>query len=342
MKLSHNKRVYSMKDLRLPKVIFGTSALGNLFVEPSFETKKNIVSEVIRCSHGIPLFDSAGKYGAGLALECLGRALEELDIPPSRVQISNKLGWKRIPLKTPAPTFERDAWVNLKDDAVQAISYDGILECFEQGNRLLGKYTSRHASVHDPDEFLTAATSEQDRQVRMENILDAYRALTDLKAQGEIDSIGIGSKDPGIIDMISQNVQLDWAMFACSVTPFTHTRYVVELLKKLSKQSVKIINSAVFNSGFLIGGDYFDYQKVTQNTHSELFYWRDKFLSACERYQTDPAAVCVQFSFRFPQVVSVALNTSAPHRVEGNMKLATVPIDDALWAELKHQNLIAI
>jgi D-threo-aldose 1-dehydrogenase len=314
-----------MNDLQLPKVIFGTSALGNLFSEPSFETKKNIVSEIIRCSDGIPLFDSAGKY-----------------VPPSRVQISNKLGWKRIPLTTPAPTFERDAWVNLKHDAVQTISYDGILECFEQGNALLGKYSSRHTSVHDPDEFLAAATNTQDRNVRMENIIDAYRALTDLKTQGKIDSIGIGSKDPSIIDIVSQHVQLDWTMLACSITPFTHTPYIVELLKKLSEQGTKIINSAVFHSGFLIGGDHFDYQKVTQNTHAELFYWRDKFLSLCEKYHTDPAAVCVQFSFRFPQIESVALNTSAPHRVEGNMKLASVPIDEALWTELKHQKLIAI
>ena len=46
------------------------------------------------------------------------------------------------------------AWVNLKNDAVQDISHSGIKDCFEQGNELLGKYDSRLASVHDPDEYL--------------------------------------------------------------------------------------------------------------------------------------------------------------------------------------------
>jgi len=55
----------------------------------------------------IAVFDSAGKYGAGLALEVLGQCLEELNVPPEKVVISNKLAWKRIPLPEGAePTFE--------------------------------------------------------------------------------------------------------------------------------------------------------------------------------------------------------------------------------------------
>ena len=56
------------------------------------------------------------------------KALEELGVPPEKVLISNKLAWKRVPLKHPGaePTFEPGAWVNLKNDAVQDISYQGI------------------------------------------------------------------------------------------------------------------------------------------------------------------------------------------------------------------------
>ena len=37
--------------------------------------------------------------------------------------ISNKLAWKRAPLLTDEPTFEPGAWVNIKHDAVQDISW---------------------------------------------------------------------------------------------------------------------------------------------------------------------------------------------------------------------------
>ena len=39
-----------------------------------------------------------------------------------------------------------------------------------------------------------------------------------------------------MIDFISDHVQLDWAMFACSITPYTHTSFARGLLKKLGKQ----------------------------------------------------------------------------------------------------------
>ena len=121
----------------------------------------------------------------------------------------------------------------------------------------------------------------------------AYKALAELKAEGKIDSIGVGAKDITAIGCtdpdptpraprasqprvtrralpyhswttvtvppldhptalfagISDHVQLDWAMFACSITPYTHSDYAKDLLKKLAKQGCSVINSAVFNAG---------------------------------------------------------------------------------------------
>ena len=185
----------------LPRVIFGTSSLGNLFAEPTHAEKKAVVEQILEANApATPVFDSAGKYGAGLALEELGACLAELGVAPERVLISNKLGWKRVPLTTPEPTFEPGAWVNLKNDAVQAISYEGILECYEQGNGLLGKYEARIVSVHDPDEYLSAAADDADLQARKADVLGAYKALAELKAAGKVDSIGVGAKDISVID----------------------------------------------------------------------------------------------------------------------------------------------
>src|SRR5690606_14512300 len=90
--------------LNLPKVIFGTSSLGNLYIAPDDKVKREIVSECVKQSPGQIVLDSAGKYGAGLALESLGKYLNDLSIAPEKVIISNKLGWFRTELKTPEPT----------------------------------------------------------------------------------------------------------------------------------------------------------------------------------------------------------------------------------------------
>ena len=325
----------------LPKIIFGTSALGNLFSEPTHEEKKAVVQEILNHME-TPVFDSAGKYGAGLALEELGQCLDELGVDPAncKVLISNKLGWKRVPLVTPEPTFEPGAWVNLKNDAVQAISYEGILACYEQGNELLGKYASKIVSVHDPDEYLAGAKDDAELQKRREDVLGAYKALAELKAAGKVQSVGVGAKDISVIDFISDHVQLDWAMFACSVTPYAHGEVARGLLAKLGKQKVQVINSAVFNAGFLIGGDHFDYRKVERDADPELFEWRDKFNELCSEFGIKPAAACVQFSFLFPEIVSVALNTTKPSRVGSNVELANAVVPAAFWEKMKKAGLI--
>ena len=325
-----------------PKIIFGTSSLGNLFVELDDETKLQLVQAAVENSAGIPLFDSAGKYGAGLALESLAAGLKVLDVSPDEIKISNKLGWKRVPLTSAEPTFEPGAWINLKYDAVQDISYQGILACYHQGNELLGDYEAKIVSIHDPDEYLASAADESDLAKRKQDILDAYRALLELRDQGIVESVGVGAKDVSVIDFISDHIQLDWAMFACSVTPYTHTISTLALLKKLNKQGVSVINSAVFNAGFLLGSDNFDYKKISRDTHPEQYDWRDKFNVLCEKFNVTPAEACVQFSFLFDEIVSIALSSSSPKRVKTNVSLVEANIPDAFWQAMKDSKLIKI
>ena len=328
--------------LSFPKVIFGTSSLGNLFAELSQDTKCQLVKAAVDNSPNLLLFDSAGKYGAGLALESLAQALSSLGVMPDDVKISNKLGWKRVPLISPEPTFEPGAWINLKHDAVQDISYQGILDCYHQGNELLGEYEAKVVSIHDPDEYLAGAKDDGDLADRKQNILEAYKALMELRQAGKVESVGVGAKDVSVIDFISDHVELDWAMFACSVTPYTHKPSTLSLLKKLGKQGVKVINSAVFNAGFLLGSDNFDYQKITRKSHPQTFAWRDQFNALCAEFQVKPAEVCVQFSFLFDEIVAIALNSSSPKRVKSNIALTEVEIPQAFWQALKDNNLISV
>ena len=330
------------KFASIPKLIFGTSSLGNLFVELDSETKKQLVQAAVENSPGIALFDSAGKYGAGLALESLAEALTSLKISPDAVSISNKLGWKRVPLTTEEPTFEPGAWVNIKHDAVQDISYQGILECYQQGNDLLGDYEAKIVSIHDPDEYLAGAADEAELLQRKQDILDAYKALMELRDAGKVDSVGVGAKDVSIIDFISDHVQLDWAMFACSITPYSHKPSTLALLKKLGLQGVKVINSAVFNAGFLIGSDNFDYKTITRQSHAAEFLWRDKFNVLCEKFKVKPAEACVQFSFLFDEIISVALNTSSPKRVKSNVSLVEAQVPASFWQAMREQGLISL
>lgn len=329
-----------MQEITLPKVIFGTSGLGNLYVALPDEVKLSIVNESVKCSPKPAVFDSAGKYGAGLALEALGSSLKQLKVSPSDVLISNKLGWLRTELKTAEPTFEPGIWRDLKYDAVQKISYEGILECYKQGNELLGSYHAELVSVHDPDEYLAASKNVQEQTQRYQDILDAYQALNELKKSGKVKAIGVGAKNWRIIKKITEDVKLDWVMIANSMTVHSHPAELVEFMLKLQQQGTTIINSSVFNGGFLTGSAYYNYQLTDPEKDKNLYHWRRQFYQLCLDYKIKPVQACVIFGLNAPGVKSIALNTTQAERVAQNVALPQSIIPEGFWKEMTAQGLI--
>ena len=351
MQLKGNKKSVSKKragtlgktGIPCPPIIYGTSFLGNLYRELSEDEKLALMREWFKVSDGHVLIDSAGKYGAGLALEVIGWGLEKLGIEPGQITISNKLGWFRVPLVTKEPTFEPGTWANLKYDAVQKISYHGILACWQQGCELLGgKYKPELVSVHDPDEYLAASSSQEERTLRMNDILGAYRALFELKEKGAVKAVGIGAKDWFVIKELYEQVKFDWVMFANKFTIYHHPKQMIDFMNELEKDGVGMINSAVFNAGFLTGGDYFDYRVVSPDNPEDrhLFAWREKFFAVCDKFHISPGDACLKFALSAPQINAVALNPSKPERMARNKQVLEEEFPAEFWETLKKGGII--
>ncbi|WPR73333.1 aldo/keto reductase [Algoriphagus sp. NG3] len=328
--------------IKMPSIVFGTSALGNLFKALDYQEKEAIVQEIIRCTQPLTFFDSAGKYGAGLALETLGKALNALNVPKDQVVISNKLGCVRSPLLGDEPQFEKGVWKNLMYDAVQKISYNGIMESFEEGNELLQGYSAQLVSVHDPDEYLAKASSSEEEQKLLEDILEAYRALEDLKRSGHVKGIGIGAKNWEVIRKIYEHVKLDWVMFANSMTIISHPKELLSFMQQIANDGVGIMNSAVFQSGFLVGGEYYDYQLIKPDSHQNKsrFEWRDKFFNLCSEHTVSPAHACIQFGLSAPGVSCLALSTSDSEKVKRNVDFITNSLPQSFWKAMHDRGLL--
>ena len=327
-------------NIQLPKIVFGTSSLGNIYEIVPFERKREIVENWLKYQE-VAVVDSAGKYGAGLSLECIGKALEELCADPARVIISNKLAWKRVPLTGPEPTFEKGVWKGLEYDAVQRMGYEGILECYEQGESLLGNYSSQLVSVHDPDEYLAEATSEEEAAEKYQDIMESYRALVELREAGKVLGVGVGSKDWTVIKrLFDDGVSLDWVMFANSYSLHDHPKDLMEFMGELNAAGVVIINSAVFNGGFLIGSDWYNYKPVNREDHAELYGWRDSFYSICEQFDIKPALACCQFGMSVPGIAALALSSTKPARVASNVEMVEQTVPAEFWAAIKEAGLL--
>jgi D-threo-aldose 1-dehydrogenase len=329
--------------LDVPEIIYGTSYLGNLYRALPWEEKLALMGKWFECTEKPVVIDTAGKYGAGLALEIIGRGLGEMGVAPEDIIISNKLGWFRVPLESEEPTFEPGAWVDLEHDAVQTFSYEGIVQCHQQGNELLGgTYRAEVVSIHDPDEYLFAATDDTDRERRLKEILDSYRALFDLKREGRVKAVGIGSKDWLTIKELYGYIPFDWVMLANSYTILHHPPELLEFVDRLCKQGVGIINSAVFHGGFLTGGELFDYQHISPESKKGriIFPWREKFNEICARHQVSPGDACIHFGLSHPAIASMALNTSKPEKMNRNVEILQRSIPLAFWTDMKENGLI--
>lgn len=326
-----------------PRIIFGTSTLGNLYEAVEESTKRAIIAEWFRHQSKPVFVDSAGKYGAGLALESMARHLRDLEVDPDSIVISNKLGWKRIPLTTEEPTFEPGAWIDIEHDATQAISYQGILDCFDQGNELLGEYRAQMLSVHDPDEYLQAVATADEKAERLEHIKEGYRALAELKEAGHAQSIGVGAKDWRTIQMIhGEGIPLDWVMVANSYTIMRHPPALRDFMSQLHSEGIAVINSAVYHGGFVTGGDFFDYRKVSEDSDPDLFAWRAKFHRLCHEFEIEPARAACQFAIAPEAVRSIAVSTSRPKRVQSLVELTSIEIPSDLRKALQSEGLIEV
>lgn len=327
----------------VPPIVFGTSALGNLYAAQPPERKLAVLREMFREARGPVVLDSAGKYGAGLALETIGRGLRALGVRADQVLLSNKLGWLRVPLRGPEPTFEPGVWFGLDHDAEQAVGYEGILRCWEQGCALLGPpFRPALVSVHDPDELLARARTPGERDEAWRQLLEAYRALEELKQRGEVGYVGVGAKDWRVVRELADAVALDWVMLACSLTIRQHPEDVVGFVDELQRRGIGVVNSAVFHAGFLTGGEFFDYRRLDPGNPADrpLFAWRERFHAVCRAHDVSPALACVRFALSHPAVACVALNTSRPEQVRANVALGETPVPEHFWPALKEAGLV--
>jgi len=334
---------FGQTGISIPPIVYGTSFLGNLYRKINDDVKFNIMQNWFAAGSSPVCIDTAGKYGAGLALEVIGKGLSALGIDPEHIIMSNKLGWYRVPLTTDDPTFEPGIWADLQYDAIQKISYQGILDCYEQGCQLLGgKYKPQLVSVHDPDEYLAEATDPADREQRKQDIRDAYQALFELRDRGQIAAIGIGAKDWLVIRELYTEIPFDWVMLANSLTLFRHPAELLEFVHHIHKNGVGIINSAIFNAGFLTGGNYFDYRKIDPSLvcDQDKLKWRTTLYEVCEHFKVNPGDACMHFAWSPPEVQAIALNPSKPERIRQNVDILQSPPPVSFWTALKEKNII--
>jgi len=318
-------------DIHISRLGLGTGPLGGLFEEVSTE---RAVQTVLRAyDRGIRHFDTAPLYGFGLAEKRLGKALQQ--IPRESVTVATKVGRllrvlgedeesqadvDRVHLADAVPIFkgvgsERPVW---------DFSYDAVRRSLEESLERLGVDRVDLALVHDPEDHMQPA------------VADAARALIDLREEGVVGAVGVGTNHAWVGAQFVESTDVDFLLVAGRCTLLDRSA-TTELLPMCTQKGVSVIAAGVFNSGILAEPDenpMFWYEAAPESAVARARQLR----GICARYDVPLKAAALQFPFRLESIAAVVVGARSPEEVDDDVEMLNVVIPEELWRELGDAN----
>ncbi len=265
---------------------------------------------------GLNYLDTAPMYGVGQSERRYAEALRGVD--RGRYVLSTKVGRVLDPTE---PGSSRLAWSF-------DFSRQGALRSFQSSLERLGLARVDILFIHDPDDHYERAVAE------------TVPVLLELRAAGRVTAIGAGMNQWQMELAFAQQGHFDCFLLAGRYTLLDQTA-LPEFLPYCVDHGISVIAGGPYNSGILaVGpreGATFNYRAAAP----EMMDKARRIGAVCERHRVPLKAAALQFILAHPAIASVIPGARSVAEVEENVALVEHPIPGALWAELKHEGLIA-
>ena len=320
--------------LRVTRLGFGCAEIGGLYRPVEEGDALALLEQAWEL--GIRYFDTAALYGYGNSELRLGRMLAGR--PRDTFVVSTKVGRLLYPADALPPGADVDHQrLDGKDDAfyhgtpqvrvVFDYSYDGVRRSVEESLQRLGLDRVDMLYIHDPDDHWEAA------------IGGAYPALHDLRTEGLVGAIGVGMNQVEMLARFAREGDFDCFMLAGRYTLLDQSA-LSELLPLCQEKRISIALAGVMNSGILADprpGSHFNYVPAE---HKWVERAREIQL-VCQRHGVSLKAAAVQFVLAHPAVSCLVIGVRSHDHLIDYPELMRTPIPTDLWAELRHNALIA-
>jgi D-threo-aldose 1-dehydrogenase len=304
----------------------GCADVGNLYAAMSDHQAHAVLEAAWDC--GVRYFDTAPHYGLGLSERRLGAFLATR--PRAEYVVSTKVGR----LLRPSPDT-----AHLQDDAHQFAvpaalrrvwdaSADGVRRSLAESLARLGLDRVDVLYLHDPEEHDLEAS-----------LATALPALAELREQGVVTAVGIGSKSvPALLAGLHTGV-LDLVMVAGRYT--LAEQPAQQLLPACRAAGVGVVAAAVYNSGLLsrpapdIRARY-EYGDVP----ADVLAHARAIEQVCAAHGVPLPAAALQYPLQNPVVRSVVVGAASPEQVRENSARLSTEVPDGLWDELRERGLV--
>ena len=285
---------------------------------------------------GIRYFDTAPFYGYGKSEHRVGHFLRQQ--PRREYTISTKVG------RVLKPTSDLDAfdpgfWAGgLPFDLEFDYSYDGIMRSYEDSLQRLGLPSVDLLVIHDLD-FWFHKTEALVNAYLAQLSTSGWRALEQLRSNGDIQGVGAGINELGMMPRFLDVVDLDFFLVALPYTLLDQD-VLDEEFPRCAERGVGVVVGAVFASGILATGPVKGSNYAYAPAPEEILKKTSGIEAVCRRHDTPLAAAAMQFPLAHPIVATVIPGAFAPQQVLENRERFQRSIPADLWAELKAEGLL--
>ena len=317
----------SRTELEIPALGYGAANVGNLFRALTDDEAWAVLDAA--WESGIRYYDTAPHYGLGLSERRLGAFLQTK--PRDEFVLSTKAGRLLRPNPEYAGGLDTDHDFFVPDDLqrVWDFSEAGIRASLDESRERLGLDRIDLVYLHDPERHdLDLALAE------------ALPALEQLRSDGQVSAIGIGSMVSDALAASVRSADLDLIMVAGRYTLLEQPA-AAEVLPACRETGTGIVAASVFNSGLLASSEprrdgRYEYGQLPDELWERLL----RIARVCADHAVPLPAAAIQFPLQSDVVRSVVVGGSRPAQLRQNAEYAALEIPAALWDELAAEGLI--
>ncbi len=276
---------------------------------------------------GIRYFDTAPFYGSGRSEHLVGDELRRR----GGWRLSSKVGRRLRPVAAgdapadPATPFPFEPWYDY--------SYDSTMRSYEDSLQRLGLNRIDILYIHDID----TATHGAETQPKMHRqAMDgAYKALAELRRNGDIGAIGIGVNDAHPIAEALEHGDWDVFLLAGRYT-LLEQEPVADLLPAVAEHGASIVVGGPFNSGILVGRNLWNYAPAPAEVMARV----EAIARVCDSHGVPLGAAALQFPLAHPVVASVIPGPRSAAELNQILDWFSLDIPRSLWSDLRSEDLL--
>lgn len=283
--------------MQVPQLGLGCAPLANLYQEIPDAQAEALIEFAL--AHGVNFFDTAPLYGAGLSEIRLGRVLSQR--PRDSFILATKVG--RL--------------VDAEGSMTLDFTRDGVLRSLDESLRRLKLDRIDIVHIHDPEALKETA------------IREAFPALAELRAQGVIQSIGMGSRLWRMQIEFAERTDIDCMLLAARYTLLE--QQARPLLDVCLKKHIQIFMGGVYNSGILATGPVPGAKYEYADAPAYLMDRARQLQALCDSFDVPLRTAAAQFPLRHPAITAVVIGAQSAAEYAQTIDSIHAPVPAALW-----------